>query len=172
MDNLDRGTHRTPHLHHRGIRQIRDNATAEIKQVRDSAQHDVSSARDTPPARSPTPTHAQSKTSRLPAAKLTQYRPAPPSPRPRTAHKEDVSHADIPSRDVDQTVRTLARATHVPHARVSEGQSRSLTGTRPPMTRHAVSAAHPPSRVTDLPSWSCGFDSRHPLSSFQPRSRP
>src|ERR1700760_1534771 len=29
-----------------------------------------------------------------------------------------------------------------------------------------ISAGHPTERRTVLPSWSCGFDSRHPLSGF------
>jgi hypothetical protein len=80
----------------------------------------------------------------------------PAAPKP---HQEDSGHADTPFKGVD-----AARAPRrVPHARVSKGQLRSLTDTSPPMTWTSVRAGQQPGRGTDLPSWSCGFDSRHPL---------
>ena len=57
-----------------------------------------------------------------------------------------------------------ACATHVPHAGVPRGQPRSLTGASPPLTRTIIRAGQPSFLATELPSWSCGFDSRHPLS--------
>jgi hypothetical protein len=38
---------------------------------------------------------------------------------------------------------TLERATHVPHARVPNGQSRSLTGTSPPLASTIIRAGQP-----------------------------
>jgi hypothetical protein len=57
-----------------------------------------------------------------------------------------------------------ARATHVPHATVSRGQQRSVTGTPTPLTRNVIPAGQPAGLATELPSRSCGFDYRRPLS--------
>lgn len=58
---------------------------------------------------------------------------------------------------------TPARATYVPYAGVPKGQSRSLTDKSAPMIRTDVRPGQPAGRATDLPSWPCGSDSRHPL---------
>jgi hypothetical protein len=46
----------------------------------------------------------------------------------------------------------LVRATLAPRARVNQGQSRRLTGTRSRLTRADDFPAHGPRRTTDLPS--------------------
>jgi hypothetical protein len=51
-----------------------------------------------------------------------------------------------------------------------QGPSRSVTVTgalTSPRTLTGVAAADPLGHATDLPSWSCGFDSRRPLSWFR-----
>jgi hypothetical protein len=57
------------------------------------------------------------------------------------------------------------RATHVPQRTASSGQLRSLPRL-PPIERAAQALIKEASlnHATDLPSWSCGFDSRRPLS--------
>ena len=47
------------------------------------------------------------------------------------------------------------RATHMPHARVLDGQSRSLTGTEPAVYLVHYCCSSPADHATDLPSWSC-----------------
>jgi hypothetical protein len=81
-------------------------------------------------------------------------------------HSPDIRHETTDQKTASGKGETaehlLARATHVPHAKVPGGQPRSLTGTPPPMTRTGICAAQPAGRETELPSWSCGFDSRRP----------
>jgi hypothetical protein len=72
-------------------------------------------------------------------------------------------HADTTSRGVEDAAQTPRRMPHTCHAGVPRSQPRSLTDTSPPMTRTGVRTGQPPGQGTELPSWSCGFDSRHPL---------
>ena len=58
-----------------------------------------------------------------------------------------------PIRSILHRRRPPHRATYVPHARVFNGQPRSLTSSFPPMASTAVRARYPPGRATDLPSW-------------------
>jgi hypothetical protein len=77
-----------------------------------------------------------------------------------------LAHRDVGSKTghaARHEAGSLARATLVPDVRVIQGQSRGLTGNRGPLARTDSSAAHGRYGATDLPSWSCEFDSRRPL---------
>jgi hypothetical protein len=53
---------------------------------------------------------------------------------------------------------------------VSNGQSRSLTCTSPPLASTVIRAGQTLHCRTELPSWSCGFDYCHPTIPAQPKS--
>src|SRR5262245_46984168 len=75
----------------------------------------------------------------------------------------DVCRETTDQKDAGGNADHAEHLERVPHAKALGGHSRSLTGSRPPSTWSVVVAAHPISQATELPSWSCGFDSRHLL---------
>jgi hypothetical protein len=64
--------------------------------------------------------------------------------------------------DADAPEQTGRRARCVPDRTVNQGDSRSLTDKQ--VRRLTCIHAAQRARTRSLPSWSCGFDSRHPLS--------
>jgi signal transduction histidine kinase len=66
--------------------------------------------------------------------------------------------------EADARLSALTRATHMPHSGVITRTITVADGHLPSAGQRRHSAGQPPRRGTELPSWSCGFDSRHRLS--------
>jgi hypothetical protein len=103
-----------------------------------------------------------------PTPTSTPAQPTTWTPRTRTSSGagpgSHEARAGLRLRDGGRAARcTPARATYVPHATAIQGEPRSLTGTREPVTTTGVPAGHPRCSTTDLPSWSCRFDPGRPL---------
>ena len=71
----------------------------------------------------------------------------------------------------DTARHATSRAPRVPFVAVNSGQSGVLSAPLPCSAAGQGFARSGPRSPTDLPSWSCGFDSRHPLALGLSRSR-